>query len=148
MSLTFSFFGTQLLDVPGEAHEQVGRVEVHGRYFEDMLARVLAQIRPSSRAEWLECIHQTMEARTLSQEGAVTAPFQIAIGRDPELPGDLLQDLPNVISLSSILNDDVAAHTARIRSCARMAVMQFNDNLATRRALDQRPRPLKEFFSR
>ena len=26
--------GTQLLDVPGEAHEQVGRVEVHGRYFE------------------------------------------------------------------------------------------------------------------
>ena len=32
--------GTQLLDVPGEAHEQVGRVEVHGRYFEDMLARV------------------------------------------------------------------------------------------------------------
>ena len=45
--------GTQLLDVPGEAHEQVGRVEVHGRYFEDMLARVLAQVRPSSRAEWL-----------------------------------------------------------------------------------------------
>ena len=32
--------GTKLLDVPGEAHEQVNRVEVHGRYFEDMLARV------------------------------------------------------------------------------------------------------------
>ena len=30
------------------------------------------------------------------------SPFQIAIGRDPELPGDLLLDLPNVI----------AAHTA------------------------------------
>ena len=28
----------KLLDVPGEAHEQVGRVEVHGRHFEDMLA--------------------------------------------------------------------------------------------------------------
>ena len=55
--------GTQLLDVPGEAHEQVGWVEVHGRYFEDMLTRVLAQIRPSSRAEWLECIHQTTEAK-------------------------------------------------------------------------------------
>ena len=56
--------GTQLLDVPGEAHEQVGRVEVHGRYFEDMLARVLAQIRPSSRPEWLECTHQTLEAKS------------------------------------------------------------------------------------
>ena len=49
--------GTQLLDIPGEAHEQVGRVEVHGRYFEDMLTRVLAQIHPSSRGEWLECVH-------------------------------------------------------------------------------------------
>ena len=137
--------GTQLLDVPGEAHEQVGRVEVHGRYFEDMLARVLAQIRPCSRAEWLECINQTMEAKnSLTRRGGYS-PFQIAIGRDPELPGDLLQDLPNVISSSSILHDGVAAHTARIRSNARLAVMQINDNLATRRALDQRPRPLREF---
>ena len=28
---------------------------------------------------------------------------------------------------------------------ARLAVMQFNYNLSTRRALDQRPRPLREF---
>ena len=131
--------GTQLLDVPGEAHEQVGRVEVHGRSFEDMLA----QIRPSSPAKWLECIHQTMEAKNSLTKRCGYSPFQIAIGRDPELPGDLLQDLPNVVSSSSILHDDVAAHTARIRSNARLAVMQFNDNLATRRALDKRPRPLR-----
>ena len=117
---------TQIFDVPGEAHEQVGRVEVHGRHFEDMLARVLAQIRPSSRAEWLECLHQTL---------------QIAIGRDPELPGDLLQSRMS----SARLQPYVAAHTARIRSNARLAVMQFKDNLATRRALDQRRRPLREF---
>ena len=80
--------GTQLLDVPGEAHEQVGRVEVHGRYFEDMLAR------PSSRAEWLECIHQTMEAQNSLTRRCGYSPFQIAIGRDHELRGDLLQDLP------------------------------------------------------
>ena len=47
--------------------------------------------------------------------------------------------------LQLILHDDVAAYTARIQSNARLAVMQFNDNLATRRALDQRPRPLREF---
>ena len=137
--------GTQLLDVPGEAQAQVGRVEVHGRYFEDKLARVLAQIRPSSRAEWLECIHQTMEAKNSLTRRCGYSLFQVAIGRDPELPGDLLQDLPKVISSSSILHDDVAAHTARILSNARVAVMQFNDNLATLGALDQRPRPLREF---
>ena len=74
--------------------------------------------------------------KILSQGRCGYSPFQIAIDRDPELPGDLLQDLPNVISSSSILHDDVAAHTARIRSNARLAVMQFNDNLATCRALD------------
>ena len=85
-------------------------------------------------------------AQELSHKKVRLQPlFQIAIGRDPELPRDLLQDLPNVISSSSILHDDVAALTARIRSTARLAVMQYNDNLATRRALDQRPRPLREF---
>ena len=137
--------GTQLLDIPGEAHEQVGRVEVHGRisstcYF----------------GSWLRFIHTLV----LIGLNAFTRPwkpiilsltrrcgnstFQIAIGRDRELPGYLLEDLPNVISSSSILHDDVAAHTARIRSKARLAVLHFNDNLATRRALDQRPRPLRE----
>ena len=67
--------GTQLLDVPGEAHEQVGRVEVHGRYFEDMLTRALAQIRPSSRAEWLECVHQTMEAKNALTRRCGYSPF-------------------------------------------------------------------------
>ena len=89
--------GTQHLDVPGEAHEQVGRVDVHGRDFEDMLARVQAQIRPNSRAEF---IHQTMEAKNSLTGKCGYSPFQIASGRDPELPGDLLQDLPNAISSS------------------------------------------------
>ena len=113
--------------------------------FSSTLTRVLAQIRPSCRAEWLECIHQTMEAQNSLTRRCGYSLFRLAIGRGPELPGDLLQDLPNVISSSSILHDDVAAHTARIRSNARLAVMQLNDNLATRRPLDQRPRPFRRF---
>ena len=64
------------------------------------------------------------------------SPVQTAIGRDTEL---------HFNSSSSILHDDVAAHIARIRSYTRLALMQFNDKMATRRALDQRPRPLREF---
>ena len=78
------------------------------------------------------------EAKKILSRRCGYSPLQIASGRDPELPGDLLQDLPNVISSSSILHDDVAAYTARIRSNVRLAVMQFNDTLVTRRALDQR----------
>ena len=131
--------------VPVLAHGDVGPLRRPGLSADaDMLARVLAQIRPSSRTEWLESIHQTMEANNSLTRRCGYSPFQIAIGRDPELPGDLLQDLPNDISSCSILHDDLAAHTVRIRSNARLAVMPFNDNLATRRALDQRLRPLRE----
>ena len=85
--------GTQLMDIPGEAHEQAGRVEVHGRYFEDLLLRVLAQVRPETRTEGLECVAQTMEATNSLIRKCGCSPFQIAIGRDPGVPGDLLQDL-------------------------------------------------------
>ena len=46
-----------------------------------------------------------------------------------------------VITSSSTLSDDVAAHTARHGSTARPQVMQFNDILSAHRALGQRPRP-------
>ena len=112
-----------------------------------MLVRVLAQMCPIPRADWLEYVHQTTEAKNTLTRRCGHSSLHIAAGRDPEFPGDLPQDLPNVISSSSILNDDVAAHAARIWSNARLAVLQFNDNLATRRALDQRPRPLESLRS-
>ena len=70
--------GTQLLDVLGEAHEQVGRVDVHGRYFEDMLARVLSQIRPSSwdRVAGVHSPDHAWMPKILSQNDAVAAPFR------------------------------------------------------------------------
>ena len=55
--------GTQLLDTPGHANEQVGRVEIHGRYFEELLMTVLPQIRPSTKSEWLKCVRQAMDAK-------------------------------------------------------------------------------------
>ena len=61
------------------------------------------------------------------------------------MPSDLLQDFPDMISSSSVLHDDVTAHTARVKSIARRTVLQYNDNAAVRRAVDQRPRPFRDF---
>ena len=58
--------GAQSLDISGEAHEQDGRVEVLRRNFENLLLRVLAQIRPSMKSEWLECVVRTTEAQNSS----------------------------------------------------------------------------------
>ena len=105
--------GTQLLAIPGEAHEQAGRVEVHGQHFKDLMLRALAQVRPETKTEWIECVVQMMKAKNLLIRKCGCSPsFQIAIDRHPEVPGDLLQDCPDAISSSSLLHEDVAAHTA------------------------------------
>ena len=65
--------GTHLLDVRGEAHEQVDGVEVRGRYFEDLLLRVLAQLRSSTKSEWLVCAIHTMEAKSSRGHAGVFA---------------------------------------------------------------------------
>ena len=41
-------------------------------------------------------------------------------------------------SFFGVLHDDVAAHTARIRSVLRQTLWKYNDYVAVRRALDQR----------
>jgi hypothetical protein len=136
---------TQLLDVPGQAHEQMGRTEVHGKYFEVMFEKVLDDVRPSTKEEWMECIDQTVEAKNTLLRRNGHSPYQIALGRNPEVPGDLLQDEPDVIANSAILHDDAAAFTARVRLSAQKAVIEFSNKIAARKALDQRPRPLRSF---
>ena len=65
--------GAQLLDVPGEAHEQVVRVEVHGRYVEDMLARVLLRFGQTFGPVGSNASTRPWKPRTPSLEGAATA---------------------------------------------------------------------------
>ena len=59
-------------------------------------------IRQETKLEWIECVVETWK---------------------PEAPGELLQDCPDVLKSSSVLHDDVAAYTARIRSVLRKAVL-------------------------
>eukprot|EP00959_Pyramimonas_sp_CCMP1952_P218401 4567935-Pyramimonas_sp.AAC.1 len=48
------------------------------------------------------------------------SPMQMVFGRNPEIPGDLLKDNPDLITSSAIVNDPIAAQQARIRTVTRM----------------------------
>ena len=101
-------------------------------------SHVLDKIRPQSNLVWLECVNQTMEAKTsLIRRCGVQSRPSVNTLRCLERS----YRINIVITSSSTLSDDVAAHTARIGSTARLQVMQFNDILSAHRALDQRPRP-------
>ena len=54
---------TTALDVPGEAHEQMGDVESQGRHFEETFQRVIDEMSPENFNEWSECVDVTCEAR-------------------------------------------------------------------------------------
>lgn len=138
--------GTTPLDVPGEAHEQMGDVESQGRHFEETFQRILDQMAPQDYNQWLECVDVTIEARNSLLRRAGHSPYQLVFGRDPEFPGDdLACEQPNPISNSAILEDAIAEYQNRARSVARQEVLRELDHRAARIALNARPRPLREF---
>ena len=138
--------GTTPLDIPGEAHEQIGDVEVQGKHFEDMLIKVLDQANPSNYDEWVECVDCTVEAKNMLLRKAGHSPYQMVLGRDPEIPGDdILTPDPNPIANGAILEDAQAGRAHLVRQFARKAVLEAADCKAGRVALNSRPRPQREF---
>lgn len=75
-----------LLDVPGEAHEQMGDVEVQGRHFAQMLTKVMDQLQPDDYPQWLSCVDCTTEAKNQLMRRGGYSPNQLVFGRDPEIP--------------------------------------------------------------
>ena len=137
---------TTALDVPGEAHEQMGDVESQGRHFEETFQRVIDEMSPENFNEWCECVDVTCEARNSLLRRAGYSPYQLVFGREPEFPGDdLVREQPDPISNSAILEDAVAEYQHRARSIARQEVFKQLDHRAARIALNARPRPHREF---
>ena len=138
--------GTTAIDIPGEAHEQMGDVEAQGRHFEGMLTKVIHEMGPTNYLEWVECVDATVEARNMLMKRNGYSSYQLVFGRDPEFPGDdLLSDKPNEIANGAILEDAIAEYTFKARSIARQQVLEALDHKAARIALNSRPRPQREF---
>lgn len=140
--------GTTVLDIPGEAHEQIGDVEVHGKHFESALNRVLDHMQPQNYDEWVECVDCLVEAKNSLMRRGGHSPYQLVLGRDPEFPGDDIlcpKDGTDPITNSTILFDEVAERVHKTRLAARHSVIQEMDQQAARIALNSRPRPTREF---
>lgn len=72
----------------------------------------------------------------------------MVLGRDPEFPGDdMLCPLtePNVVSNSTIIEDEMARFSQQARLEARKAVIMEMDQQTARTALNSRPRPHRSF---
>ena len=138
--------GTQVLITAAGAHWQLGKTEVHGGWFARVLSKVLEQRNPDSKEDWLECVIHSHVKNQMIQNYGYT-PSQFIFGKNPELPGDVLNEPANVVSCTASLQDQVLARKYAIRSAARQAVLQLQDDQSLRRALAARPRRDKPFVS-
>eukprot|EP00435_Cladocopium_sp_Y103_P060613 s808_g22.t1 len=136
--------GVHVSQTAAGAHWQLGKTEVHGGLFCRVLERVLEQRSPASQEEWLQCVTQShVKNSTIQTYGY--SPCQLVFGRNPSLPGDLLEEPQNVMSSTAPLMDDSIAQACATRAAARQALLELQNSKSMRRALAARPRVSREF---
>lgn len=70
-------------------------------------------------------------------------PHQFVFGRNPNIPSNLLDEPQQVVPGTILLMDDAIARAQSIRSTARHAVLDLQDDRSIRHALAARPRIVK-----
>ena len=136
--------GVTIRTIPAEAHWQLGRTESHGGWFARILDKIITEHSPSNQAEWEECVRHAHVKNQMIQNYGHT-PHQHVFGKNPELPGDLLNEPLHVVPGTAGLTDDAVARAQAIRTTARQAVIAMQDDKALRQALAARPRAAQTF---
>ena len=140
----FDSQGCHVHQIAGEAHWQLGRTENHGGWFARVLDRTMAEFMPSNKTKWEECVLHSPVKNSMIQSYGYT-PHQHAFGKNPEVPADLLSEPLHVVPATASLNDDAIARTQAVRTAARKAVVETQDDQALRRAYSARPRLNQQF---
>ena len=140
-------FGIKQLQTAAETHFQLGKVERHGQWFQQILQRVLDEVRPESPEQWVDCVIQTQAAKNSLLSVAGMSPYQLVFGRNPKVPADLLQDNPDLNAIEHSQRDDAHEKAHSVRLAARKAMLEVQDSKALKAAIRARPRPHRPFQS-
>ena len=136
--------GCTVRPIAAEAHWQLGKTENHGGWFDRILQKVIEQHSPRNKEEWLECVRQSHVKNTMINVHGVT-PHQYVFGRNPIIPSDLLDEPRAIVPATVSLHDHAIEQAQQIRTTARKAVLDLQDDRAMRRALMARPRVTRDF---
>ena len=136
--------GCTVRPIAAEAHWQLGKTENHGGWFDRILQKVIEQHSPRNKEEWLECVRQSHVKNTMINVHGVT-PHQYVFGRNSIIPSDLLDEPRAIVPATVSLHDHAIEQAQQIRTTARKAVLDLQDDRAMRRALMARPRVTRDF---
>ena len=131
--------GVSIRLTAADAHHQLGKVEVHGGWFNKVLRKVITEQQPANQLEWTDCVNAAHCKNQLIQVYGMT-PSQHVFGVNPRVPENLLDEPLEVIPATSALYQSTVAKHVATRQSARRAVLELQDNKALRLALAARPR--------
>ena len=138
--------GIHIRQIAADAHWQLGKTESHGGWFTKVLEKLIDSYQPSNREEWLECVVHAHVKNQMIQVHGFT-PCQFVFGKNPHIPTDLLNEPLNVIPATASLTEEGLAKTQSMRTTARKAILEMQDDRAMRVALLARPRRSLDFRS-
>ena len=131
--------GVAIRVTAADAHHQLGKVEVHGGWFNRVLRKVIEEQQPSNQSEWLDCVHASHCKNQLIQVYGMT-PSQHVFGVNPRIPENLLDEPLEIVPATASLYQAAIAKQVATRQSARRAVLELQDAKALRLALAARPR--------
>ena len=139
MTVPAELEGTHVRPIAAGAHWQLGKCESHGGWFNRVLEKLIDDYSPRNREEWLECVSHAHIKNQMIQIHGYT-PYQFVFGRNPHVPQDLLSEPLSIVPATASLTDEAISRTQAMRTSARMALVQMQDDRAMRVALLARPR--------
>ena len=119
--------GSTICTTAAEAHWQLGKVEVHGGWFNRVLDKVIAECAPHDRATWEACVSAAHSKNELIQVYGMT-PSQFVFGRNPRIPHALMDEPLEVVPATASLYEEQVAKAVFIRQAARKAVLEMQDD--------------------
>ena len=133
------YFGGKLKIAAGQAPWQHGTVERQGGLWKAMWNKTVAYESVGPQEIRLTAVSVSAAKNELRRKSGFS-PAQWAFGRNPKIPGDLIDHPEDLASHSQILNGDNFKRINAIRTAARTAFIRLQHSEAYRRALVARPR--------
>ncbi|CAK0817731.1 unnamed protein product, partial [Prorocentrum cordatum] len=127
LSELFQSFDAVQLPIAGQAHWQLGRVELAARTIEHSSIRGEGEMRTLGI--------MVSGAKNSLRRRAGVSPAQWVLGRDPKMPADLADDTANYGAHSLATHDETICRRYAIRTAARESFMRMQNDDQLRRAM-------------
>ncbi|CAK0900905.1 unnamed protein product [Prorocentrum cordatum] len=136
----FQSFNTVQLPIAGQAHWQLGRVESQGAWRKELAARTIEHSSIRGEDEMHTLAIMVSGAKNSLRRRAGFSPAQWVPGRDPKMPGDLVDDTANYSAHKVAANDEKIRRRYASRTAARESFMRMQNDDQLRRAMLARTR--------